>query len=131
MEPLREPGLVILRVPTDGTPDHPNFLYGLAALWVFGAGNGALSATAHDDYSGTPFLAELDWELGEPLEDARQRGNGWSRRFSHGWAAVNLNAQRHRKITYDVPSGLLAREGPAPARVTLLPHRGAIFRARD
>jgi hypothetical protein len=41
-EELAGPGLSIVRTATDGTDDHPNFRYGLAALLVFGAGEQAL-----------------------------------------------------------------------------------------
>jgi Hypothetical glycosyl hydrolase family 15 len=131
MAQLRGPGLSIMRVPTDGAADHPNFQYGLAALWIFGGGgDAALSATAHDDYSGTPFVPELDWDLGAPVEEARRRGNGWSRRFTHGWAAVNLNDHHRRAVSYEVPVGLCDRDGEqAPKRVTLRPHRGVLYRS--
>lgn len=132
MEELRGPGISIMRVATDGSAGHPNFLYGLAALWVFGGGDTAmLSGTGHDDYSGTPYIPELDWDLGEPVEEPRQRGNGWSRCFSHGWAAVNLNDRRRRKVTFAVPEGgLHDRHGEAaPPSVTLSPHRGVVYRS--
>ncbi len=131
MAQLRGPGLSIMRVPTDGTPDHPNVQYALAALWIFGGGGEAtLSATAHDEYSGIPFVPELDWDLGAPEEEARQRGNGWTRRFTLGWAAVNLNDNPRRRISYEVPSGLRDRHGePAPKRIALKPHHGALFHA--
>ncbi|NIZ92088.1 putative glycoside hydrolase [Kineococcus rubinsiae] len=123
------PGLTVMRVPSDGTDDHPNFRYGLAAFWVFGGGRGgALAATAHDGYSVTPFIPELNWDLGSPTEEPRQRGNGWSRTFTNGWAAANLNSARRRKITYDVPPGLHDAQGrPAPEKVTVTPHGGAVF----
>ena len=54
------PGLSILRIATDGTNEHPNFTYGLAAFWIFGGGpNGAFAATGHDDYSVTPFIGSV------------------------------------------------------------------------
>lgn len=126
---VRGPGLTIMRIASDGTNEHPNFLYGLAAFWVFGGGHGgAYTATAHDGYSVTPWIPQLDWSLGEPLEDARQRGNGWSRGFANGWAAVNTNTGLRRKITYSVPPGLHDEHGaPAPSKVTLLPHRGVVY----
>jgi hypothetical protein len=63
------------------------------------------------------------------LEEARQRGNGWSRRFSDGWVAVNLNSRRRRQITYSVPPDLVGVAGvAAPREVTLLPHEGVLFR---
>ncbi len=119
------PGLTILRVATDGGDRHPNMIYGLAAFWVFGGGDGgAYTATGHDDYSRTPWVPQLDWDLGRPVEPVRRRGNGFHRELSHGWAAVNLNAGRRRVMTFDVPPGLLTETGaPAPATVILPPHR--------
>jgi hypothetical protein len=123
------PGLTILRTATDGSPDHHNVKYGLAGLWVFGAGRGAYTATAHDAYSGTPFIPEQNWDLGEPLGPPRQRGNGWCREFDRGWAALNLNAGRRRKITFHAPDGLQDVTGTrVGGRVTLAPHEGAVYR---
>ncbi len=127
------PGLSILRIATDGTNEHPNFTYGLAAFWIFGGGpNGAFAATGHDDYSVTPFIPQLNWDLGEPTDEPRQRGNTWSRTFNGGWAAVNFNSARRRKVTYDVPEGLYDVDGaPAPHRVTLHPHHGVLYITRN
>ncbi len=48
------PDLRIVRTASDGLNEHRNFLYGLAALWIFGGGEcSAFTATAHDSYSGT------------------------------------------------------------------------------
>jgi len=123
------PGLTIMRTATDGTDTHRNFLYGLAAFWVFGGGSGgAYTATSHDGYDDTPFIPQLEWDLGQPVSDPVQRGNGWSRSFTDGWAAVNLNTNPRRKISYHVPTGLLNSAGePAPDKVVLLPHQGAMF----
>ncbi len=126
---LQGPGVRILRTASDGTDSHRNFLYGLAAMWVFmGAQPGAFTATSHDGYSATPFVPELDADLGEPVEEARQRGNGWSRSFTNGWAAVNLNSNRRRKVTYDLPKGLHDIGGaPVSGSLTLDPHHGAVY----
>lgn len=126
---LRGPGLKILRTASDGTDTHPNFLYGLAAMWVLvGGEDGVFTATAHDGYSAAPFIPELDADLGVPLEEPRQRGNGWSRSFSGGWAAVNLNTNPRRKVTFHVPPGLRSVDGQtAPERVTVEAHHGALF----
>jgi hypothetical protein len=124
------PGLTIMRVASDGTDHHPNFLYGLAAFWVFGGGKGgAVTATAHDGYSVTPFIPELDFDLGTPLEEPRRKGNGWSRAFTNGWAAVNLNSNRRRKITFQVPRALWQMNGAMswPESVRLSPHEGAVY----
>ena len=130
MEELRGPGVTVVRVATDGGDAHPNARYGLAAVWVFGgAEDVAFAATAHDGYSGTPWQPELGWDLGAPLEEPQQRGNGWHRRFADGWAAVNLNDSKRRKITFAVPAGLRTADGdPAPERITLQPHEGVLFR---
>jgi Hypothetical glycosyl hydrolase family 15 len=128
MDQLRGPGLSIMRIATDGRDDHPNFLYGLAALWVFGGDADAyFSATGHDGYSATPFVPELAWDLGSPLSDPQQRGNAWSREFTGGWAAVNLNDNKRRHVTLAVPEGMLLPSGdPAPKKVTLQPHQGVV-----
>ncbi|RYV49823.1 putative glycoside hydrolase [Pengzhenrongella frigida] len=123
------PGLSILRIASDGTNEHRNFTYGLAALWVYGAGpGGAFTATSRDGYSATPYIPQLDWDLGEPVEDVVHRGNGRSRAFSGGWAAINLNSAPRRKVTFAVPAGLHDVGGrPAPSSVTLAPHEGVLF----
>lgn len=123
------PGLTVMRTASDGTNGHRNFTFGLATFWVFGGGaGGAFTATAHDGYSVTPFIPQLNWDLGQPLEEARQRGNGWYRSFSDGWAGVNFNSGKRRKITLAVPPGLQDVTGqPAPDRVTLGPHEGVLF----
>lgn len=127
---LTGPGLSIMRVSSDGTDTHPNFLYGLATFWIFGGGErSAMAATSHDGYSTTPYIPQLDWDLGNPVGPPEQRGNGWSRRFTRGWAAVNINDNRRRTIHFNVPEGNfrdLAGEG-APRRVTLPPHHGVLF----
>jgi hypothetical protein len=123
-------GITIIRVATDGNDDHKNFTYGLAAFWIYGGSkNGAFTATGHDDYSVTPFIAQLRWDLGEPTEKPRRRGNGRFRKFTRGWAAVNFNAHPRRKITFNVPGGLVDADGmPAPERITLGPHEGVLYR---
>jgi Hypothetical glycosyl hydrolase family 15 len=123
------PGLTVMRIASDGTSQHRNFTYGLAAFWIFGGGRGgAFSATAHDEYTVTPFIPQLDWDLGDPLDEPRQRGNGWARQFSNGWAGVNFNDRARRKVTLKVPPGLKDVEGKeAPERVTLAPHEGVVY----
>ncbi|PRY17392.1 putative glycoside hydrolase [Kineococcus rhizosphaerae] len=130
MPQLTGPGLTVLRVPSDGTDEHPNFRYALAASWVFGGdADVAIAATAHDAYSTTPWIPELDWDLGTPRGAAVQRGNGWSREFTGGWAVVNLNEAKRRRIRYDVPAGLVGADGTsAPEQLVLDPHRGQVFR---
>ncbi|MGY1769961.1 putative glycoside hydrolase [Blastococcus sp. SYSU D00813] len=132
MEELRGPGISVMRIATDGRDDHPNFLYGLAALWVFGGEEQAyFSATDHDGYSGTPFVPQLNWDLGAPLAGPQQRGNGFWREFADGWAAVNLNDNPRRSVSFTVPSGLRTVDGdPAPAKVKLQPHEGVLYTRR-
>ncbi|GAA0911208.1 putative glycoside hydrolase [Virgisporangium aurantiacum] len=128
---LEGPGLSIVRTATDGTDGHPNFMFGLAAFWIFGGGRPgtSFSATGHDQYSGTPFNPYQDWDLGEPTGKIRRRGPGRMRAFSNGWAALN---QDHRilgkEITIHVPPGLIGAHGSAPPRVlTLRPREGRLY----
>ena len=124
------PGFTIMRTATDGSNDHKNFTYGLAAFWIFGGGcGGAFTATGHDDYSVTPFIPQLNWDLGVPLEKPRRQGNGWCRAFTGGWAAANFNAAPRRTIRFTVPPGLTAVDGsPAPHKLTLGAHEGVLYR---
>lgn len=128
-EQVAGPGLTVFRTASDGTDEHRNFRYGLAAFWVFGGGRGgAYTATAHDGYDGTPFVPELDLDLGTPVSEPVQRGNGWSREFTGGWAAVNLNAGRRRRISYTPPPGLRDASGaPVDGKVVLQPHEGVVL----
>jgi hypothetical protein len=129
-EQIAGPGLTILRTATDGSDTHPNLEYGLAAFWVFGGGaGGAFAGTSHDGYSATPYFAQLDWDLGTPFDDVRQRGNGYSREFAGGFAAVNFNDGRRRKITWTLKGDLVAASGePAGRAVTVEPRRGIVLR---
>ncbi|QDY88880.1 hypothetical protein E7Y32_00540 [Arthrobacter sp. UKPF54-2] len=123
------PGLTILRVPTDGDDRHPNFSYGLAAFWIFNAGTGAYSATAHDDYSRTQHTPELDWNLGAPLHPATGQGDVWSREFTGGWAAVNFNEDGRCRRRVTVPPGMVDATGTSsPRQIVLRPHRGIVYR---
>ena len=61
-------------------------------------------------------------------QEAHRKGNGWSREFDNGWVAVNLNTNRRRSVNFEPPDGLREVEGgPAPARLKLAPHRGALY----
>jgi hypothetical protein len=130
-EQISGPGLTIMRTASDGTNEHPNFLYGLAAFWVFGGGAGtAFTATAHDGYDDYPYIPQLSWDLGTPVETTQVRGNAYTRRFTAGWAAVNLNNRRRRQVAFDVPDGLVGVDGePAPRRVTVQPQHGVLYRS--
>jgi hypothetical protein len=130
---LGGPGLTIFRTATDGSDTHPNLRYGLASFWVFGGGcGGAFAGTSHDGYSVAPYFCELDWDLGEPSGKPRQRGNGYSREFSGGFAAVNFNEGRRRKIVWPVPDGLVDAEGQSVGpKVTVQPHHGVVLRRPD
>lgn len=125
---VRGPRLTLLRASTDGQDDHPNFLAALAAFWVFGAGHwSALSAGAHDAHNGTPWREELVWDLGTPHGDALMVGGAWVRRFSRGWAAINLSNERSGTLA--LPIGLVSASGPAPSALVLPAHGGAVFRS--
>ena len=125
---VRSPRLTLLRAATDGQDDHPNFLAALAAFWVFGAGHwSALSASGHDAHNGTPWREELDWDLGTPHGDALITKGAWVRRFSQGWAAINLGHKDSGTLT--LPAGLVSATGPAPSTLVLPAHCGAIFRS--
>ena len=127
MHQLTGPGLSLLRVPTDGDDQHPNFRYGLAAFWVFGGGAGAYTATGRDDHSTTQWIPQLDWDLGRPLSEPMDDNGAWTREFSAGWAAVNLH--HDRTVHVRAPGCLIdAQGGPARRRVTLAPHRGLLLR---
>lgn len=132
MDCLAGPGITIVRTASDGTDEHPNFLYGLAAFWVFGGGRdgASFSTTGNDAHSGTPYIPQLDWDLGSPTSSVlSRRGRGWYRTFAGGWAAVNLNARPGAAVRFVVPGGLVDADGrPAPRTVTLSPHEGALFR---
>jgi hypothetical protein len=131
MDCLRGPGITIVRTASDGRDEHPNFTYGLAAFWIFGGGRDGttFTATGHDMYSVTPYIPQLDWDLGVPTSGVRRHGNGRSRCFTRGWAAVNLNNRHTGPIRLPVPSGLWDVDGaPAPATVTLRSREGILYR---
>ncbi|CAM2965618.1 putative glycoside hydrolase [Actinomyces slackii] len=128
---LRGPGVSIVRTPDGGSAQAPHGLYGLAAFWVFGAGQGAYTATGHDDYSRTPWFPALDADLGAPLTGPRREAGAWTREFEGGVAAVVLDPQRQAELT--LPSGLVLPgpdgrpDGQAlPSNVVLPGHHGLI-----
>ena len=134
---LRGPGLSIVRTPDGGGGGSmararlsPG-LYGLAAFWVFGGGEGAYTATGHDDYSRTPWFPALDADLGRPLGRPQRSAGAWVREFEGGMAAVVLNGEG--QATLEVPAGLVlpgatgAPDGELlPTRITLPGHTGLI-----
>lgn len=121
------PRITLLRGASDDSPRHPNFIAALAAFWVFGAGQWtALSATGHDAHNRTPWIDELTWDLGEPLGDFISEKGALTRRFTRGWAAVNVSDQPSGEL--DVPPGMRTFEGEAVETVTLAPHQGVLFR---
>jgi hypothetical protein len=128
----RGPGVSIMRIATDGTNEHRNFTYGLAAFWIFGGGRGTgFAATGHDQYSDTPFIAQLDWDLGEADSPTRSDGGILSRSFTSGWAAININDDGATSVPVAVPDGLVDANGEnAPPVLDLVPHHGAIFRTK-
>lgn len=127
---LKQPRLTLLRASTDGTDRHPNFCAALAAFWVWGAGERtALAGTAHDAHNSTPWVEELAWDLGKPEGKYQEENGALVRRFSEGWAAVNISD--HPSGSIPVPAGLEAAHGKAaPSKVVLPPHQGVIYRRR-
>ena len=106
-------------------------LYGLAAFWVFGGGEGAYAATGHDDYSRTPWFPALDADLGRPLGRPRRTSGAWVREFEGGVAAVALGEEGGGTVR--LPAGLRSPgptgdpDGEALAlEVRLSAHRGMI-----
>lgn len=76
---------------------------------------------------GTPFVPQLNRYLGRPLERIKRRGNGRFRAFGNGWAAANFNNRPHATLSFTVPAGFSDAKGsPAPRRITLGPHEGAL-----
>ena len=127
---LKQPRLTLLRASTDGTNRHPNFRAALAAFWVWGAGEWtAFAGTAHDAHNSTPWVEELAWDLGKPEGKYQEKNGALVRRFSEGWAAVNISDRPSGSIP--VPAGLEAAHGKAaPSKVVLPPHQGVIYRRR-
>lgn len=124
---IKQPRLTLLRASTDGHEDHPNFLAALAAFWVLGGGEWtALAGTGHDAHNGTPWKSELAWDLGKPLGDFYEEKGALVRRFSGGWAAVNITGHATGKLR--VPAGLESADGKAPLGLKLPPHQGVVFR---
>ncbi|MDO4255384.1 MAG: putative glycoside hydrolase [Kocuria sp.] len=129
LQQLNHPGVGIFRVPTDGTDEHPNFLYGLAAFWVFGEGKGAYSATGHDDYGQLQYIPELDFLLGEPVGLPVRHGQAWWREFTDGFAAVNFGQDRTSRCHIKIPGGMVDGSGkPAPRKCVLYPQQGLVVR---
>lgn len=129
LEQLHHDGVGIFRVPTDGTDHHPNFLYGLAAFWIFGEGRGAYSATGHDDYSQLQYVPELDFQLGSPVGEPVQRGHLWWREFTGGFAAVNFSQDGRSRKKIKIPADMVDGAGePAPKKHVLKPHHGLVLR---
>lgn len=129
LEQLQYPGIGIFRVPTDGTDEHSNFLYGLAAFWIFGEGRGAYSATGHDDYGKLQYIPELDFQLGAPVELPVRRGEAWFRNFDNGFAAVNFGQDRWSRVRVRIPPGMVNGAGePMPKTYVLYPHEGLVLR---
>ncbi|AYD89206.1 hypothetical protein D5R93_02480 [Actinomyces lilanjuaniae] len=128
---LDGPGLSVVRTPDGGGGGSPHPLYGLAAFWVFGAGEGAYTATGHDDYSRTPWFPALDADLGAPLEAPHRQAGVWVREFEGGTAAVVLDPDRGGEL--DLAPGMVC-PGPQgrpdgellPRRVALAPHHGLL-----
>ncbi|MDO4252219.1 MAG: putative glycoside hydrolase [Rothia sp. (in: high G+C Gram-positive bacteria)] len=118
--------LTLLRASTDGANEHPNFMAGLAGMWLYGGGRwSALSAGAHDEHNDTPWIPELAWDLGRPLEDPAEHYGVLARRFSNGWVALNLTDQESG--TVPVPFGMVDRFGRELRDVILPAHQGIVL----
>lgn len=93
-ETLAAPGLSIARTPGTGKPGDPHLLLALAAAWVFAPDSDvAVTSTAVDGYSTSPYTKFEQWDLGHPLSSTW--GNPlpgmYTRNLTHGFAAVNLS----------------------------------------
>ncbi len=128
---LHGPGWTVVRTATDGSPRHHNVLYGLAAFWIFGAGRPgtAYAATAHDAYSGTAFVPEMNWDLGEPVTDMAGAGTTLWRAFSDGFVAANFAGAGTSPVEVVVPPGHVDVSGRAVVgHVSLHAHHGLVLR---
>lgn len=128
---LHGPGIGVVRINICAERDHRGFLYGVAAFWVLGGGQGwACTATVPDQYNGVPYIREQSWDLGRPSGPVLARDDGRAREFTGGWAAVNLSADV--PVTFAVPMGLQSGSGePAPSAVTLAPKEGCIYASAE
>lgn len=124
---LHGPGIGVVRINIRGERDRGGFVYGVAAFWVLGGGQGwACTATVPDQYNGVPYIQEQSWNLGRPCGPVLAHHGGRARQFTGGWAAVNLSSDV--SVTFTVPVGLKSSSGePAPSAVTLTPKEGCIF----
>lgn len=117
--------LTLLRTATDGDLQHPNFLMGLAAFWIFGGGEwSALTGGAHDAHNDTPWVEELSWDLGKPTGPIEGDQGIYSRSFENGWAAVNLTDETSQMMNY--PGGI-----QPPGLFSLPPHQGMLARMEN
>ncbi|MDO5668442.1 MAG: putative glycoside hydrolase [Corynebacterium sp.] len=89
---LDVPGLIIARVPGDGSPADTSLPLAVAAAYVFWPHRDvAVTATAHDGYHAMPFIDVPD--LGEPTSPIIDCPGGpgvFRRLFTRGEAWVNL-----------------------------------------
>lgn len=89
VEEMAGDGLVIARVPGSTRNYHQHLATALAAAWVFFPERDiAVTATAHDQYSGLPLITDVD--LGRPLGAIRREGDTFSRECEGGTAWINL-----------------------------------------
>ncbi|MEU4804222.1 putative glycoside hydrolase family 15 protein [Actinosynnema sp. NPDC023587] len=71
-----------------------------------------------NDYQDPDWSVYQDTDLGEAVETAnRLPGGTWTRRFTHGWVAVNPTG---KPVRVDLPAGLVGVDGtPAPPSTEL------------
>lgn len=96
VESLTASGLSIARVPGTGEPGDPYLLLALAAAWVFAPDSDvAVTATAVDGYSASPYTGYEQWDLGYPLSSIWDNPfpGVYTRSLTHGFAAVNLSRE--------------------------------------
>ena len=126
---VQGPGLTIMRVPTRhrGPPELP--LRGGRVLGLRRRGGRGHRRHRPRRLLGNSVHPRARLRPRHAIEEPRRRGNAWSRAFSSGWAAVNINSNPRRTVTLPVPRALGRVNGnsPWPEKITLAPHEGAIF----
>lgn len=101
---------------------------GLAQFWVLGGGRGLFSAGSPDG-SESHWIPEMQWDLGEPIEQPEGVVSMWRGEFEHGWAVVNLASDGRRRRHVTVPDGLIGPDGAqVRGTVVLGAHQGMVLR---
>lgn len=126
------PDVTVVRIASDGTGGreaHPSFRYGLAAWWIAGGCRpGGFAATAHDGYSVSPWIEEMNWDLGAPLGPMRGREGRRHRTFENGWAGLHLGPEGSPPLRFRPPRGCVDADGRPARSLVLRPHEGAVLR---